>query len=314
MYVFNHVMVLYYRRKVILAILERIGGSTTAKCMQKYLFIFTRNQQGGERLYDFLPYRYGCFSFVANNDIHALAHQEFLTIDDVPGNDKRYTLTHDMKMFNQLNMFDQQTVDYVVENFGGMTQNELIAYTYRRWPHTAINSRVKGELLSAEELAKVEEFRTRWQSDEPALLTLGYEGLSIEKYIGKLITLGVKVLCDVRKNAYSMKYGFKKDTLKMACEAVGIEYIHIPQLGIESDKRQSLKTQSDYDALFDEFERTTLVDNKEYLTRLKTIVDNNVRVCLLCYERDPRQCHRTRVANAIMAMPDVTFKYLPIVL
>ena len=307
-------MVLYYRRKVILAILEKIGGSTTAKCMQKYLFIFTRNQQSGERIYDFLPYKYGCFSFVANNDIQALAHQGFLTIDDVAGNDKRYTLTHDMKMYNQLDLFDQQTVFNVVNEFGGMSQNELIAYTYRRWPNTAINSRVKNELLTPEELAKVEKFKTQWQSNEPALMTLGYEGLSIEKYIGKLISLGVKVLCDVRKNAYSMKYGFKKETLKLACEAVGIKYVHIPQLGIESDKRQSLKTQADYDALFDEFERTTLVDNRDYLVQLKSIVDDEVRVCLLCFERDPRQCHRTRVANAVMTLPDVNFKYIPITL
>ena len=47
-----------------------------------------------------------------------------------------------------------------------------------------------------------------------------------------------------------MKYGFSKKQLKTACNGVGIEYIHIPEVGIESDKRQELNTQADYDKLF----------------------------------------------------------------
>lgn len=311
---YKFVMTLYYRRKIILALLEKIGGSTTAKCMQKYLFIFTRNQASEERFYDFLPYKYGCFSFVANNDIIALGRQEFLTIEDVPGNDKKYTLTHDLNMFSKLNMFDQVGVQQVADEFGGMSQNELIAYTYRRWPHTAINSCVKEQLLNKDELDKVEHYKVKWKNDTPALLSLGYEGISIEKYMFQLITNGVTILCDVRKNAFSQKYGFKKDTLKKACEAVGIEYVHIPQLGIESNKRKSLKTQADYDELFNDFERTTLVENHKFVERLRHIVDDNKRVCLLCFEKNPNQCHRTRVANAVMALPDVKFKYIPIVL
>lgn len=307
---------MFYRRKVILALLEKIGGTTTAKCMQKYLFIFTREQTSGEAIYDFLPYKYGCFSFVANNDIHYLEHKGFLTISDEGGVDKRYTLTTNSNIYSQLNMFDQMTVTAVANGFGNLPEVELIAYTYRRWPQTAINSKIKYTILDADELAKVEAFRQRFEAQRanPALMTLGYEGISIEKYIYQLITNGVKVLCDVRKNAYSQKYGFMKETLKKACEAVGIIYIHVPQLGIESDKRKSLSTQADYDALFDEFEQTTLVENRQYLFWLKDLVEKYRRVCLLCFERDPRQCHRTRVAKAVVSLPEVKFKYMPILL
>ncbi len=66
------------------------------------------------------------------------------------------------------------------------------------------------------------------------------------------------MLCDVRKNAYSQKYGFSKSQLQKACEGVGISYIHMPELGINSDKRQHLISQSDYDLLFEDYEKNTL--------------------------------------------------------
>ena len=41
-----------------------------------------------------------------------------------------------------------------------------------------------------------------------------------------LIREDVKLLCDVRKNPLSMKFGFSKNQLKGILEGVGIEYIH----------------------------------------------------------------------------------------
>lgn len=35
---------LYYRRKILLALIEAFGGHLTAKQLQKYLFLFTRKQ------------------------------------------------------------------------------------------------------------------------------------------------------------------------------------------------------------------------------------------------------------------------------
>jgi hypothetical protein len=61
---------LYYRRKVLLALLEIFGGQLTAKSFQKYLFLFTRKQE--IKVFDFVPYKYGCFSFQANQDIATL--------------------------------------------------------------------------------------------------------------------------------------------------------------------------------------------------------------------------------------------------
>ncbi len=57
----------------------------------------------------------------------------------------------------------------------------------------------------------------------------------------------------------------EKGTLSKACAGVGIRYEHFRELGIESDKRQTLVTHADSDALFDAYERTTLSNQTEAL-------------------------------------------------
>jgi uncharacterized protein (DUF488 family) len=63
------------------------------------------------------------------------------------------------------------------------------------------------------------------------------------------------LLCDVRRNPVSRKYGFSKSTVRHACVGVGIRYEHLPELGIASDKRHEMHTEAEYDALFAEYER-----------------------------------------------------------
>lgn len=301
-------MVVTKKKKIILAILEKLGKGITAKCMQKYLFIFSRSQVE-DRIYDFVPYKYGCFSFQANQDLVALEKNGYIAIQDVENSDKLYTLLHNFHAFQDLDLFERKIIEDICLLYGKMSQNELIAYTYKRWPYTAINSVIKQQILNSEELLKVQEQKDKLKKVEPMLFTIGYEGFTLENYLNRLIRLNVHTLVDVRKNAFSMKYGFSKAILEKACIGVGIEYVHMPQLGIDSSKRQTLKSQRDYDTLFDEYERTTLKENWSFLLQLRSIVERDNRVCLTCFEKDPRQCHRTRIAKALMSLPNHEYNF-----
>lgn len=301
-------MVVTKKKKIILAILEKLGKGITAKCMQKYLFIFSRSQVE-DRIYDFVPYKYGCFSFQANQDLVALEKNGYIAIQDVENSDKLYTLLHNFHAFQDLDIFERKIIEDICLLYGKMSQNELIAYTYKRWPYTAINSVIKQQILNSEELLKVQEQKDKLKKVEPMLFTIGYEGFTLENYLNRLIRLNVHTLVDVRKNAFSMKYGFSKAILEKACIGVGIEYVHMPQLGIDSSKRQTLKSQRDYDTLFDEYERTTLKENWSFLLQLRSIVERDNRVCLTCFEKDPRQCHRTRIAKALMSLPNHEYNF-----
>lgn len=288
---------LYYRRKILLALLETFGGKLTAKQLQKFLFLFSRKQE--TKAYDFVPYYYGCFSFQANQDVITLGNKGVLKVTE-ESSGRYIELVSPSHYLSTLDMFDQRAMLDLKSEFGMMSQTELIRYTYVNFPFYAIKSRIAPEILTESEM-KVVNSQKRHITGQ-SLFTIGYEGVTLEAYLKRLIVNDVHLLCDVRKNAYSQKYGFSKAQLEKACRGVGIEYIHIPDLGIDSDKRRELKSQKDYDDLFDEYERTTLVKNRESLLRVLSLIDEYERVALTCFERDPMQCHRTRVARALIAL------------
>lgn len=293
---------IYHRHKILLALIDALGGNVKAIPLQKYLFLFTRLQSEEERPYDFVPYQYGCFSFQANQDLASLANQGYLEISD----QNNIGILKNHNYLADLDLFERQNIETVREKYGNMTQDELVRYTYANYPFYAIKSKIAKDLMSEEEMQKINAQKRHFE--EPMLFTIGYEGLSLEQYIKRLILFDVHTLCDVRKNAYSQKYGFSKYTLEKACAGVGIRYIHVPQLGIDSDKRQCLRSQKDYDILFDEYERTTLKNNNEALLFVRSVLDSDKRVALTCFEKDPKQCHRSRVANALMRLPSIDYK------
>ena len=289
---------LYYRRKILLSILEAFGGQLTAKSLQKYLFLVTRRQEN--KAFDFVPYKYGCFSFQANQDIATLSKYGYIEIINTEAG--RYIKLKKTDNYSAgLDLFDRQHLASVKTEFGDLSQNDLIRYTYVNYPFYATKSAIASQILTKEEQAKVNsQVRTY---AEPMLFTIGYESLSLESYINRLIINDVRVLCDVRKNAFSQKYGFSKSQLQQACIGVGIEYIHIPELGIESEERQDLVSQKDYDVLFARYEKTTLKANESYLNIILDKIKEKGRVALTCFEKDAIQCHRGRVAKKLMSLP-----------
>ncbi|MBQ6681867.1 MAG: DUF488 domain-containing protein [Prevotella sp.] len=305
-------MAINNRKKIALAILEKMGGYVSAICMQKFLFIYTRIS--GERIYDFVPYKYGCFSFQANQDLVSLSKNGYITSEQNEGMERGYRLNYEVNTMGVLDMFNVEIIDKLYNDFGQMSQDELVAYTYRKWPYSAINSVIKEKLLNKEDLARVQAQKDRYVRTDPMLFTIGYEGFTLESYLRQLISNDVHVLCDVRKNAFSMKYGFSKAILKKACEGMGIKYIHVSELGIESEHRQTLNTQHDYDALFEQYEQTTLRNNWKSLIEIREIISQYDRVCLTCFEKDPKKCHRTRIAQALMRLPNIDYKFNEILL
>ena len=174
-----------------------------------------------------------------------------------------------------------------------------MAEAYRRHPFHAIRSEMAGRLLAGDAPALAAIQAARPPAGAPGVCTIGYEGSSLEGYLNRLLHAGVTLLCDVRRNPLSRKYGFSKSTLAKACEDVGIRYEHVPELGIASDERQALHTQADYDALFAAYERESLPRQTDALKKIGAWVQAGERVALTCFERLPEQCHRHCVAEAL---------------
>jgi uncharacterized protein (DUF488 family) len=285
----------YYRRKVILALLESFNGELGKISFQKLLFLFTRYQE--KPAFDFVPYKKGCFSFQSYADMRTM-----IKYNMVAEQKEKWTKTDKANYTSTLTVKDKQILLYIKTQFGKSSSDELIEYTYKKYPYYAFKSTISKKFLNAEELIKVSQ--TVPKNSKTILYTIGYEGISLEQYLNKLILNNVKVLCDVRKNSLSMKYGFSKSQLQKACENLDIKYIHIPDLGIDSDKRQSLNSQNDYDRLFKEYEKTTLISKITAVHEVFNILENNKRIALTCFEAHQCQCHRGTLAKAITQLPE----------
>ena len=293
---------MYYRRKILLALIETFGGRMCPISLQKALFLFTREQDKEDRVYSFVPYRYGCFSFNANHDISVLEKTGFLCCHD-----KEISLTDSGNYAADIDLFDSARLQDIYDRYKDYTDDDFIDYTYKAFPYYAINSEIAYRHLNEEQMAVVRQKDHRKTFTNHTLFTIGYEGLSLEDYLNRLLIHGVRTLCDVRKNAYSQKYGFSKAQLQPACDGVGIKYIHIPELGIESSQRQELHSQADYDLLFDRYRKTVLARSDEQLDRIVRLIDADERVALTCFEKDVEQCHRTQIARKLMSRPGITF-------
>jgi uncharacterized protein (DUF488 family) len=182
---------------------------------------------------------------------------------------------------------------------GTLRGDALVAETYRRFPYYATRSEIAERVLDGDEatLRRIETARPSVKSY--AISTIGYEGRTLESYLNELLRSGVTMLCDVRQNPISRKYGFSKSALSKGCEGVGIRYEHLPELGIASQQRQNLNTQADYDALFADYEKESLPLQGAALKKIRGWIQAGEQVALTCYERLPQQCHRHCVAEAI---------------
>ncbi len=129
-----------------------------------------------------------------------------------------------------------------------------------------------------------------------ALYTIGYEGLSIEGFILKLILRNIKLVIDVRKNPISMKRDFSKSRLKKYLDEVGILYVHIPEVGITTEKRKEYLTENKRTELFQWYEKNTLSNCSDSINRINELAAEK-NVVLLCYEKNPEDCLRFHVAG-----------------
>jgi hypothetical protein len=280
------------RQRLLLSLLDALGGSIGNLDFQKILFLYCQEPDSGKP-YEFVPYKSGAFSFTSYADRRKLIGLGLIQDDE---HNWKFTAKGQNAVRSDI------LLAAFAEGLNGLRGDDLIANTYRRFPFYATRSEIAAKLLQGEgeALARIEAAKT--PKGVKLIHTIGYEGRSLECYLNLLLKASVTVLCDVRRNLISRKYCFAKSTLANACAGVGIWYKHMPELGISSGQRQELNTQSDYDALFDVYERDQLPTQSEALTMIRAWIQHGERVALTCYELHPHQCHRHCVAEALDSM------------
>lgn len=284
---------MFYRRKIILSLFQLSKGNIEKTKLQKLLFLYTQQKLQAE--YDFVPYKYGCYSYSANADLITMVKKEYLSESE-----RGYTKVDAKDYLSTLKKKDKELLIDTVNNYGNMTSETLIRHTYINFPYYAINSTIAERVLNEEYYNKV--LNTIPNQNQKSIFTIGYEGISLEKYLNKLVKNNIKLLVDVRKNPLSMKYGFSKTLLKRFCESLGIKYIHIPEVGISSNQRQTLEKQEDYDLLFENYKKTTLKETSIEQQKIINLLNEYNRIALTCFESDICQCHRLPLAESLKTL------------
>ena len=167
---------MYYRRKVLLALIETFDGALKKTDCQKLLFLFC--QYTNRNYYDFFPYKFGSFSYLIYQDKQRLTN--FLSKSE------NFELLNHEAFSSQLKPTERSVLRCLKLKFHGSLGKELIRKVYLDFPQFACRSTILSDIMKP---AEIDEIRLAWNTDQtPTLFTIGYEGLSIDAYLHKLIS------------------------------------------------------------------------------------------------------------------------------
>lgn len=127
------------------------------------------------------------------------------------------------------------------------------------------------------------------------IYSVGYEGLTLDGLVERLVGSHVSTLVDVRLNPVSRKPGFSRRHLSEALAAAGIDYIHEKELGNPADNRESFRTGDGNTGR----QRMRAILSNGAGGALRRVVDlaSNERIAVLCVEREHTRCHRDVITD-----------------
>lgn len=140
------------------------------------------------------------------------------------------------------------------------------------------------------------------------IFTIGYEGTTVPEFIAALKSAGVARVIDVRALPLSRRPGFSKSPLKTALEEAGIEYRHLKALGTPPAGRAAARAgrHSDLKRIYaGQLELPEAIVQSAEMLHLAAERPS----ALLCMEREPAECHRTLLLDAVAPQADVVHLY-----
>ena len=131
------------------------------------------------------------------------------------------------------------------------------------------------------------------------LFTIGYEQAKPAAVMRELKQAKIDLVVDTRAVAASRRPGFSKRQLAAALAEEGIGYVHLQKLGTPAEGRQAARA-GDYDRLWKIYDKhIQQAESQQALGELLALIKSKKRIALLCYCRDPKACHRSRIVEQV---------------
>lgn len=143
------------------------------------------------------------------------------------------------------------------------------------------------------------------------IYTIGYQGLNLKSFLDALIAARIDVVLDIREVAWSYKRGFSKTPLKQALYDAKIQYAHLKTAGNPKDNRRSSKTVQECLENYARWLEEHPMGHEHLLEFIMAADAYNLRVCLICYERNPHHCHRSVLLGIVsQKLPSLAITHL----
>lgn len=131
------------------------------------------------------------------------------------------------------------------------------------------------------------------------VFAFGYQGRDLDQLLRVVQDSRVELVVDIREHATSRKPGFAAQELKESLSAIGVAYVHLPQLGCPSESRHALWRQGDAETFFESYRRRLAEHPGAFPDLLRRL--RSGRSLLLCLEKDPLRCHRAVLVERLRA-------------
>ena len=138
------------------------------------------------------------------------------------------------------------------------------------------------------------------------VFTTGYEGKTIDDFLNHLKEHDIQRVVDVRDVPLSRKKGFSKNPLKQRLAEYNIDYVHFKSLGSPMHLRKKVYQDKDFVYFFNRYEKY-LDECQIELEALYQAINERIS-CLLCFEHNPSNCHRSSVANRVSKLNGTPFQ------
>lgn len=275
-------------------ILQQVGGTASSVQMMKWAFLLSCEtpSHGGKTFYQFIPYRYGPYSFTLNQETDSLIRNGFLE----KGTDNCWRLTFLGESLDVTLPSDvSNDIRQITATYGKLSGQKLTNLIYDKYSWFTINSELPGRKEERPVAKK-------------CIYTAGYEGRTVDEFLNLLMESGISRLIDVRYNPISRRYGFHKSTLSRLCSSLKIDYQHFPSLGIPSSEREHLGSEDQYITLFENYHLNLSSHEKDLANAIRLL--NSEPSVLVCMEANPKFCHRNVLAQHLATLIDMPIKHL----
>jgi uncharacterized protein (DUF488 family) len=284
------------RQQVLISFIDNAGGRASRLELVKWAFLYAhlKHSPSSRDFYQFVPYRFGPFSFTLYHELDSLIRDGILESTS----ETTVALTESSKTH-------LPTIDRAIsfetgrlwEKLASFNTAELLTLVYNQYPWFTFNADYTQKRAMA--LPRV----------ASAVYTAGFGGQQVDGFLNLLLQNGIRAVIDVRSNPVSRKYGFHKGSLSRLCSLLRISYHHFPELGVPSQWRIDLHDDRDYERLFARYEADVLSNRPSEIRAVMELMISKP-TALACQEADAHYCHRSILANRIHLDSDLSVCHL----